>query len=69
MNQEIPRDLETIILKAISHDIGQRYQSAAAMADDLRSFLEDRPIRARRVGPVQRLGRWCRRNKSLASLT
>ena len=39
------------------------------MADDLRCFLEDRPIRARRVGPVERLGRWCRRNKSLASLT
>ena len=39
------------------------------MADDLRCFLEDRPIRARRIGPVERLGRWCRRNKSLASLT
>ena len=65
----IPRDLETIILKAISHDAGQRYPSAEAMADDLRCFLEDRPIRARRVGPVERLGRWCRRNKSLASLT
>ena len=39
------------------------------MADDLRCFLEDRPIRARRVGPVERLGRWCRRNRTLASLT
>ena len=64
----IPRDLETIILKAVSHDVSQRYPSAAAMADDLRCFLEDRPIRARRVGPAERLGRWCRRNKSLASL-
>jgi tetratricopeptide (TPR) repeat protein len=68
-NREIPRDLETIILKAISHDVSQRYQSAEAMADDLRCFLEDRPIRARRVGPVERLGRWCRRNRTLASLT
>jgi serine/threonine protein kinase/tetratricopeptide (TPR) repeat protein len=68
-NREIPRDLETIILKAISHDVSQRYQSAELMADDLRCFLEDRPIRARRVGPVERLGRWCRRNKSLAGLT
>ena len=65
----IPRDLETIILKAVSHDVNQRYPSAAAMADDLRCFLEDRPIRARRVGPVERLGRWCRRNRTLASLT
>ena len=65
----IPGDLETIILKATSHEASQRYQSAAEMADDLRCFLEDRPIRARRVGPVERLGRWCRRNPSLASLT
>ena len=68
-NREIPRDLETIILKAVSHDVSQRYQSAEAMADDLRCFLEDRPIRARPVGPAERLGRWCRRNKRLASLT
>ena len=67
-NREIPRDLETIILKAVSHDVSQRYQTADAMADDLRCFLEDRPIQARRVGPVERVGRWCRRNKALASL-
>ena len=66
---EIPRDLETIILKAISHDVNQRYQSAVAMADDLRCFLEDRPISARRVGAAERLARWCRRNQVLASLT
>ena len=65
----IPHDLETIILKAISHEVSQRYQTAEALADDLRCFLEDRPIRARRVGPVERLGRWCRRNPSLASLS
>ena len=64
----VPRDLETIILKAVNQDVSQRYQSAAAMAEDLRCFLEDRPIQARRVGPVERLGRWCRRNKSLAGL-
>ena len=64
----VPRDLETIILKAVSHDAGQRYASAAALAEDLRCFLEDRPIRARRVSSAERLGRWCRRNKSLAAL-
>jgi serine/threonine protein kinase len=69
INPGIPRDLETIILKAINHDAAQRYQSAEAMADDLRCFLEDRPILARRVNPLERLGRWCRRNKRLASLT
>jgi len=64
----IPCDLETIILKAISHEAGERYASAAEMADDLRRFLEDRPIRARRVSAVEHLGRWCRRNQALAGL-
>ena len=64
----IPPDLETIILKAISHDASGRYQSAAEMAADLRCFLEDRPIRARRVSAVEHLSRWCRRNKAMASL-
>jgi serine/threonine protein kinase len=64
----IPRDLETIVLKATSHDAGQRYQSAAELAEDLRNVLEDRPIRARRASTVERLGRWCRRNKALAAL-
>jgi eukaryotic-like serine/threonine-protein kinase len=65
----IPRDLETIVLKAISFDAAARYQSAEAMAEDLRSFLEDCPIRARRASAAKRLGRWCRRNKALASLS
>ncbi len=69
LHPEIPRDLETIIQKAISHDANQRYTSAQAMADDLRCFLEDRPIHARPVGAVEQLTRWCRRNPSLASLT
>ena len=64
----IPRDLETIVLKAISHEADGRYQSAAEMADDLRCFLEDHPIRARRVSAVEHLSRWCHRNKALAGL-
>lgn len=68
MTAGIPRDLETIVLKAISHDAGQRYQSASEMAEDLRNYLEDRPIRARRASPLERLGRWGRRNKALAAL-
>jgi len=66
---DIPRDLETILLKAINPDPGRRYSSAHAMAEDLRCFLEDRPICARRVGPTERLRRWARRNPALASLT
>ena len=66
---KVPAELETIILKTISHDSCDRYSSAAALAEDLRCYLEDRPISARRVSPVERLVRWCRRNPSLATLS
>ena len=69
IHPDLPLDLETIVLKAGSHDPAHRYQSAAEFADDLRCFLDDRPIRARPVGPLETLGRWCRRNKSLALLS
>jgi eukaryotic-like serine/threonine-protein kinase len=65
----LPRDLETIVLKAIARDPAHRYATAGDLADDLGRFLEDRPIRARRVGPAERLRRWCRRNPALAALT
>ena len=64
----IPRDLETIVSKAIAREPAHRYASAQAMAEDLRRFVEDRPILARRISSAQRLWRWCRRNKLVASL-
>ena len=63
----IPLDLETIILKAIAKVPAHRYDSAAEMAADLRGFLEGRPILARRIGPVERIVRWSRRNPDLAA--
>ncbi len=63
----VPRDLETIIAKATARDPAGRYATAAALAEDLRRFVEDRPIRARRISPAERLARWCRRNKVLAA--
>ena len=63
----VPRDLETIIAKAMARDPAGRYATAAALAEDLRRFVEDRPIRARRISPAERLARWCRRNKVLAA--
>jgi serine/threonine protein kinase len=65
----IPPDLETVVLKAAARDPAHRYPSAADLADDLRRFLDDRPIRARRTGPVALAWRWCRRNPALASAT
>ena len=48
INPAIPRDLETIVLKAIAKQPAERYASAQELADDLRHFLEDRPILAKR---------------------
>ncbi len=64
----VPRDLETIVLKAIDREPARRYQSADELAEDLRSFLDDRPILARRSGVLERGWRWCRRNRLVASL-
>jgi serine/threonine protein kinase len=68
LNPSIPRDLETIVLKASARERGQRYVSAGDLLEDLQNFVEDRPIRARRVTSAERLWRWCRRNKALASV-
>jgi WD40 repeat protein/tetratricopeptide (TPR) repeat protein len=69
LNPEVPRDLETVILKAIEREPARRYQTAADFGDDLRRFAEDRPIRARRMGNGERLWRWCRRHPAVATLT
>ncbi|HWE38072.1 MAG TPA: serine/threonine-protein kinase [Isosphaeraceae bacterium] len=69
LRPSIPADLETIILKAIAREPEHRYAHAGAMADDLRRFLEDRPILARRATPFERAWRWSRRNRPLAGLT
>lgn len=66
-NPNVPRDLETIVLKAASRHADQRYQTAGELADDLRRFLDDRTISARRAGPIEQAWRWCRRNTALAA--
>ncbi len=67
-DRRIPRDLETIILKAIHKEPKRRYQTAEAMADDLRRFLADEPIAARRTSEWDRLRLWSRRQPALAAL-
>ena len=67
IDPQIPRDLETIVLKATNKERGARYQSAQEMAEDLRRFLADEPINARRVSWLEHTTRWARRNRALAA--
>jgi serine/threonine protein kinase len=68
LNPAVPRDLETVVLKATARDPSRRYQSAAELAEDLRRFAGGRPVLARRVSAAERLWRWCRRNPWPAGL-
>jgi thiol-disulfide isomerase/thioredoxin/tetratricopeptide (TPR) repeat protein len=64
----IPPDLETICLKCLRKEPGQRYRSVAALADDLDHFLADEPIQARRAGRVERAVKWAKRRPAGAAL-
>jgi eukaryotic-like serine/threonine-protein kinase len=69
VDPRIPRDLETIVLKAMARHPADRYASARALAEDLERFLQDRTILARRSSASERLWRWCKRNPLVAGLT
>lgn len=62
----IPKDLETICLKALQKDRDKRYASALELAEDLQRYLSDEPISARPVNRVEKVQRWCRRNPKIA---
>lgn len=64
---DTPRDLVTIIHKAIDREPAARYASVGELGDDLQRFLDDEPIRARRISKLEQLSRWRRRNRGLAA--
>jgi tetratricopeptide (TPR) repeat protein len=67
ISKAIPAELETIVLKAFEKNPMDRYATAQDMADDLRRFLEDRPIRARRPTLIQRARKWAHRHPGVVA--
>ena len=65
LNPSVPVELETVLLKAMNKDLDSRYSTAQELADDLRRFLENKPILARRPTVMERFTKWCRRHKAM----
>jgi tetratricopeptide (TPR) repeat protein len=68
LNDRLPRDLDTITMKAMAKEPSRRYATAQELADDLRRFLAGRPILARPFGQAERIWRWMRRNRAVSLL-
>jgi hypothetical protein len=64
INKALPAELDTVVLKALEKNPADRYATAQELADDLRRFLADEPIRARPAGVVLRLRKWGRRHRA-----
>ena len=67
LNDQVPRDQETICLKCLEKEPSRRYGTATELAGDLLRFLQGEPILARRAGLIERLVKWTRRNRLLAA--
>jgi serine/threonine-protein kinase len=68
LNPRVARDIETICLKCLEKDPARRYNTAAALADDLKRFQRNEPIAARRAGLLERIVKWIRRHPTTAAI-
>src|SRR5262249_36998029 len=68
LNPAVPRDLETVIHKAVDKDPSGRYSTAAALTEDLELYLDGRPIRARSASTLERCWKWAKRRPTVATL-
>ncbi len=68
LQRQTPRELETVCLKCLEKDPRKRYATALELAEDMRRFLDGKPILARRIGPIGKLWRWSRREPVKAGL-
>jgi tetratricopeptide (TPR) repeat protein len=67
LNRAVPEDLEAIVLKAMEKSPADRYATAHDLADDLRRFLDDKPVRARRPSPLRVAAKWARRHAGVVA--
>jgi serine/threonine protein kinase len=69
LNSQVPRDLNTIVMKCLAKLPPRRYGSAQVLAEDLRRYLAGEPIRARPPSPWTLAGRWCRQHLLVAGVS
>ena|GEM_PF-4539973 len=69
LNSAVDQDLETICLKCLQKEPGQRYQTAGELSADLERYLNGEAVLARPISQTARLWRWCKRNRTIATLT
>ncbi|MCA9183583.1 MAG: serine/threonine protein kinase, partial [Planctomycetales bacterium] len=69
LNQSIPRDLEAVVIKAMSQEPAERYATAGAMAADLQRFADGLPTLAKQPSMLKRGTHWMRRNPLPVAIT